>query len=123
MRSRQLYASITATTTGTVYFDIPDNTTIRAVQWAICVTPAANADSLLAEISMSAQNQTAVSDAQGVISGAGCAYTITTSGAVLGALNYTTPVNVPVKAGTRIYLNATEAGTGTWSTRAIVWFD
>ena len=125
MRSRQLYAAIQATTAGTVYFDIPENTTIRGIVFTANPTSFSATDYLEVEVSMSATNQTAVTDAQGV----------------LGAVSFSligagTPANVagfcgsfssnagcPVKAGTRIYLNATESGTATWRTRAIVWFD
>lgn len=124
MRSRQLYASITASTAGTVFFDVPNDTTIRAVTWAIFCSAAAVGDQIYCEISASGTNQTAVSDAQGIISIASAG-----NGAITGtalpvlATNFYTNCQYGIKSGERIYLNATETGGSTWIVRAIVWFD
>lgn len=126
MRSRQLYASVTATTAGAIYFDVPDNTRIHAVQFALAPTSGlASADYILAEVSLSATNQTVTNDAQGVIAcvSAEAAVIAAGTGAMCNGFNLTCPVNLPVKKGERIYLNATESGSATWSLRAIVWFD
>lgn len=121
MRSRQLYSAFTATTQGTVYFDIPDNTTIRCVQISTMPNgvPTA-ADLIQIEVSLSATNQTQVSDAQGVLAVASA--DVASAVGVMG-VNVFSPCSMAVKAGTRIYLNATESGTATWNTRAVVWFD
>jgi len=125
MRSRQLYTAITATIAGTVYFDIPDNTTIRGIVFASNPTSVSSADYLEVEVSMSATNQTAVTDAQGVLGAA--SFSIIGGGtpaSISGFCgSFSSNAGCPVKVGTRIYLNATESGTATWRTRAIVWFD
>lgn len=121
MVSRQLYSAITATTQGTVYFDIPYNTTVRAIQFAIASTGTVTGDWLHAEVTLSPSAQTAVNDAQGVLAVA--SLSAVTSLQTDASLNATLPVNIQLKAGTRIYLNATENGSSTWVTRAVVWFD
>lgn len=121
-----MYSSITASIAGTVYFDLPDATTIRGVCFA--VNPAAGgtaADYVEVEVSLSSSNQTAVHDAQGVVAAASFSTTGGGSPAniVTTGLNASCAANIPCKAGTRVYLNATESGGATWRVRAVVWFD
>jgi hypothetical protein len=126
MRSRQIYASLTATSTGTLYFDMPDSSTIRGVNFAVTPSVAgANGDYIEAEISLSSSNQTAVNDAQAVVAAASFAALGTGTVASMAAcsFNVASPANCPVKKGERVYLNVTEVGTTTWRVRAIVWFD
>lgn len=126
MRTRQLFSSITATIAGTIYFDVPDNTIVRQVVFAVTQSAGFTAaDYVELEVSSSGTNQTGTQDAQAIIaigsfcdSGGGSP---ANSGSV--ALNLAVPCNYAAKKGERIYLNATESGGSTWRTRALVYFD
>jgi len=125
MRSRQLYAEITATLAGTIYFDMPSDTTIRQVGWSVVATGTSAADYLSAEVSLASSRQTNTTDAQGIIAtfGAICTGGGSPANASLTGLNHICPCNLPVKRGDRIYLNGLENGGATWLTRVLVWFD
>lgn len=117
MQTRQFYTSITAT--GQLYFDMPNNSRIRGVVFAATTTSAtAGADNLTMEIALQSSTQVAVNDAQNVI--AVCNFT---AGDGVGGYNFYSPADMAVKSGERVYFNYTEAGTATWVTRVIVWFD
>lgn len=108
-----------------MYFDVPNNTTIRGVTFAAAPTGATGGDYLEAEVSLSSSNQTATNDAQGIIATAAWSVQGGGSPANASAVNGTVaiPANCPAKAGERVYLNYTENGGATWRTRALVWFD
>ncbi len=125
MRNRQLYASVAATSNGVTFFDIPSNTTIRALNFAVTNTGMSAGDTLNLEISLNSSGTHTTNDALGVIgvasygnSGAGSPASVTTYN---GSTFLT--VNCPVRAGERIYLNSLEVGSGTWAVRCLVWFD
>lgn len=123
MQSRYLYASVTAS--GQVYFDMPNNSTIKGVLFSATNAAGSNADYVELELSSASTNQTAVTDALNVIAIA----TFTTSGSgtpaslTAASLNMYCPADAPIKAGERVYLNYTESGTSTWRVRCLVWFN
>lgn len=126
MRSRQLQGTITATSTGTIFFDIPDNTTIRGVSFS--VTPSifgALADYIECEVTCSSSAQQATSDAQDIIAIA--SFTQSGNGTAASAtavsLNVYSPAGRVCKPGDRVYLNVLENGSSTWRVRALVWFE
>jgi hypothetical protein len=125
MRSRQLYSSVTGTVAGTVYFDVPNDTVIRCINFAASTLSVTAGDKVDVEVSQSATNQTAVSDAQGVLGVFNAMALGGGSPANVGMSSATGFVacHVPVKKGERIYLNVTEAGSATWLVRAVVFFD
>lgn len=110
---------------GTVYFDAPGATTIRAVEFSVTPTSLGASDYIECEISLSSAAQSTTSDAQGLIAIASFAGVGGGSPASVAAasLNHCIGTNVALKAGERVYLNCTESGTATWRVRALVWFD
>lgn len=126
MRSRQLYGAITSSSAGAIYFDVPNDTTIRQVVFSAYVTGGSAADYVAFEVSTSASNLYATADAQGVIAIGG--YELVGGGSpaniAIGTFGpLVCPCAHPAKKGDRIYFNVTESGGGTWYLRALVWFD
>ena len=122
MNSIQLYASVTAT--GQTYVDLPQGGRIKGVVFTATSVAGGAGDTLNLEVSLVSTNQTAVSDARsiaaiGSFQGMG-------GGSPASAGHVTMSIYCPsdtvVKSGDRLYLNYTEAGTGTWLARALVFY-
>jgi len=124
MQSRQLWVSATAT--GQQFFDMPSNSKIRGVVFAVTPTSfAAAADYIELEVSTQNSNQTAVADAQNIVAVMSCFHPGSGTPASLNSANHNfySPADFSVKAGERVYLNYTESGNSTWRVRCVVWFD
>lgn len=117
MQTRQIYASITGVITGTVYVELPTNAKIKGIQLVLMPTAAGTAaDYCSIEVSTNSSNQVATSDAVGVLAGlAGCI-----GAAGVQGWSQWIACDCQLKAGDRIYLNATENGGSTWLARAII---
>lgn len=119
MQTRQLYASVTATTAGVTYVELPTSARIKSVE--LSITPVGSgtaADYILAEVSLNPANQTATNDAMGVLCAAG--YTIGAAASAGTSSNVVALCDCQCKAGDRIYINATESGGSTFNVRAIL---
>lgn len=125
MRSRQLYNGFTASYAGTIYFDLPDDTTIRQVTFAVTCTSYSASDYIQPELSISSSGSQTTNDAQGLLAVAAfeCVGGGSPANVMLAAPVVTIPINWKGRKGDRIYLNSTESGSGTWVIRALVWFD
>lgn len=123
MQTVQLFSSITAT--GQVYVDLPQSGRVKGVVFTATTPSGGVGDTLNAEISLVSTNQTAVQDARSVVAigsfqgfGGGSPST-----AGFTPMAFYCPSDVAVKAGDRLYLNATETGTATWTVRALVFIN
>lgn len=121
-QTRQLYASIGATTAGTIYVELPTNARLRGISWTLIPISVADGDYLYAEISTVSTSQVATNDAYGILAVLGGSVDITTSGAAQLGQSGFCPVDCVLRAGDRIYVNATENGNATWSLRALLHF-
>lgn len=121
MQTRQIYAALTASTSGANFVELPNNARIRKI--TLCICPGAapgTGDCIEVEISRSATNQVRVNDALGVMAAAGFYYTLTTSGAPVFGIQNDYLVDEQVRAGERVYLHATKTGSGTMHCKAIL---
>lgn len=126
VKTRKLYASISATSNDAAHLDVQRSGVIRMVQWCITNSTAAPAagDYVLAELSFSSTAQTATSDAVGILSMATGDSNFTTSGnGFSGLVASVGPTAIPVRQGDRLYLNAVEAGSSTWLVSVIIHID
>lgn len=126
MRSRQLYAAVTTSIAGTVYFDLPSDTVIRQINLAVHTSASASAaDHVVIEVSTSSSGQQYITDAQGIIAIASFEAHGGGSPGNVALTNQTDsiPAAYPGKKGDRVYLNVTESGSATWYVRCLVWFD
>lgn len=126
MRTRNLYAVITALSQGTIYFDLPDTTRIRSVLFSTIVsTSSVNGDFIECELCNAATCQLAVNDTQGIIAAAcfGIQGTGTPASLAVYAANQVVPCDYQGRKGDRIYLNVNESGGSTWRVHCLVTFD
>jgi hypothetical protein len=121
MQTRLIYGSISATTAGVFYVELPFNARIKCIGFAVTpTTTPASGDYIACEVSISPTNQSAgVQDAIGVLAIFSHAFGVVTSGSGIAA-NGWFPCDHTVKAGERIYLNATEVGTQTYQVRVLL---
>jgi hypothetical protein len=118
MQTRQLYALVSATSSGVTYVELPFNARLKCIVWSIApTTTPANGDLCLCEVSSSPTGQTNVLDATGILAVFGLAFSVLTSGS-LTAVNGWIPCDYTVKAGERLYLNTAESGGNTYQVRA-----
>lgn len=123
MQTRLLYANITSSIAGTVYVDLPRGSRLHKVDWAISTVSApTTGDQLRCELSVGSSSQVSTNDATGIISMADASGFLTTSGAGLSSVNIGHAVDIQLGNITRVYLNVTEAGSATWSVRALLHF-
>lgn len=122
MQSIQIYAAVTAT--GQTYIDLPQGGRIKGVVFTATATSLTNADSLQLELSTVSTNQTAVSDARSIAAVASFQVAGGGSPANIGLqpMAFYCPSDTAVKGGDRLYLNYTEAGTATWTVRALIFY-
>jgi len=123
MQTRQLYANITGSIAGSVYVDLPRGSRIHKVDWGISTVSApTTGDQLRLELAVNSSANVSTNDSTGVISICDASGFLTTSGAGLSSVNIAHAVDVPLGNITRVYLNATEAGSATWSVRCLLHF-
>lgn len=123
-RTYQLYASITASIDNAASIMLPIAGRLKRVLWQITpTTTPTNGDYLNAELSVNSARQTATNEATGIISVAGHAYGVLTSGAHGGAVTAETNPDVNLKQGDKLYLHATENGSQTYLVRVVLFLE
>lgn len=122
MRSFHFQVTATATTDGTVLVTIPTNTRVIGVLWNLMPTAApGNGDYIYGQIGPSSTFQSA-NEYNNILSDFGMCGALTTSGASQYGLNGGIfGINMPYRAGEKVYCNYIENGSSTWSLRGQIW--
>lgn len=122
MQTRQIYATGSATAESAANIQVPGAGAILGVQLSVNFTSITAGVTLQFELSMVNSSQVGTNDARDVVATLRAASNFVTSGLAQGGENVFYPVLIPVRAGDRIYLHASQGGTATWFFNGLIWF-
>lgn len=111
MRVYKLYAAISSTGTNLATVTMVRPGRIRSIRWASGADVSADNSYSDVELSFQAVSNVNVNDTTGSIDELRSQSNFTTSGQMQGAIHKQSLVDIPVSAGDRLYLNATNSGT------------
>lgn len=111
MRVLKLYSAATSTTNAAANIQFPRRGRIVGVKWSLYANVTTTAGSAIYELSFGNSGQQTTNDTVGPIDHAVVGMLVGAAGAARNDLNQFTPMNVPVNAGDRIYLNVLITGT------------
>lgn len=123
MRTRLLYASVSATGDNVATYDIVSATRLVAVQWAVHFTSITASSNLVATLSSAAASQFATNNVPDVLSIFVMNSNFVTSGLAQPQGNFLAPVDIALKTGDRIAIHAQETGTIVAAIYALLMFD
>lgn len=111
MRIYKLYGVVTTTANNIASIQLVRSGKIKGIQAAAYVDSNTDNAQLIVEASLVPVNQIAVNDTQGQLCELRWAGNFVTSGLSSEGINEFLPMDVPVQAGEKVYLNAQVGGT------------
>lgn len=114
VRTLQLYATASATTTSVAQVTMPTASTIRGVQVSFLMDSITDGAFVRLELSKVPSNQIGTNGAIDPFFEVGMTGNFVTSGLAQNGLSQFFPLDVPVRQGEIIYLHCTVAGTATF---------